>query len=692
MLSTVGRGVLVLSPVLLVLGGTPAFAVNFGALWLYRASGGTGTETTTSLEERYTLGAGPDFLFQPTNAISLRGDVTYGRSQSRLADGSSQTAEQLTPSGTLSVANDIFRGALFGTDTERRSSGGVRSATRAWEATLASAWQQPFWPSLRSHYGVTSEVSDGQAVERETRYGAGFDWDVKLAKLYYDYSHSQFDDLESGSRNVGDSHFARLETGGKFWQNRIALTLSQQFQQRTSHFSVGDLAADAFERPLEGATLSLAPLPPPTAATPFPDPTTVVMTNNDALGDGRKTADAPATLTIVPGGRGHLGIHFPFQQQVDRLDVYVRRLDSLTEGQLTWDLYRKRGVGDWVLIGTVIPVVNRVESRFEFPVGTPEQDLMLVVTVSPAALVPLEITELQAIRLLSADESDVQRSYLTNVSMKVRITPTLTASSAAALERTDSELSGAAVRRTVSGNVRWSPSPALEPSVAFSESRQVAEGTPEAISRTYSVTVLTYPLSRMAVSLGATRSDEFSDARRTSTSDRYSLVTSARIYPDLTAAFDASYRTTSREQPDSTTLTTDVLSTRLTLNARLTPKLTGDLTTTYDRAESTTVSSTLSLGYRPTDLLSMRLTLARDWTDREVPDSLLFTTNLALLRTEKTTLSFQYDHSQGIRKSDRFGLTGSWDISRRLILQTLANYVSAETSTWNVESSLSLAL
>lgn len=698
--SRVGKGLRVLLLVLLIGGSVaPALAIDFNAYWLYRASGGDDVDTRRSFEQRYSLGAGPAVTYQPTHAISVSGNVTYSREERRQSEGRSTTTETITPSGNIAVTNDIFRAGLFGTATQQRVSGGTELNSRAWDASLSSGWDRRLWPNLRLYYRERVEFSDDRATDtEESGYGFGADWDVEVAKLFYNYDTSRLDDLAAESISEQESHFGRVETGGNFWDRRVNAQLSQQLQHTKSEFTVSVDEGEVFERRLEGGE-TLSAVVDPVAV---PDPETVEPSSNLALGDG--DLDVPAE-SVDFQQQGHLGIRFGLAEQVDRLHLYLDPfgppLSPGNAASLQWDLYTRTVAGEeWTLVAENVPAVfNDAESRFEFELGRRERELKVVFT-NPLAGVTLAFTEIEAIELLTESQTSTRITHLTNASLRVRLTETLTAMSTLSLERSGDDWAGSdSSRRTVTGSLRWVPIPAVAPSVSFSETRQEDEGAPVALNRTYSLIVATFPLPTLNVSVGATRTDRYTGSHKDQTTDRYSLTSTALLYPDLTAGFSASYTIADRFATETTTASTsNTFNSRLTLNARLNPKLTADLTGNYRKSESSigddssSFDTTTSLTYRPSGLLSVRGSHIRNWTDDTRPDTWAVNTNLALLRAEKTRVNLRHAYTRTDETVNRFGADAAWDISRNLTLDTRGDYTMASADRWNVQASLSLRI
>ncbi len=701
MLLFVGKRLSLLLLVFFVWGAAPAFAVDFGAFWQYRESGGDNIETRRSFQQRYSLGAGTGVTWQPTHAISAGFNLSYTRTQSESGTGW-RSSEQIVPSANLNLTNDIFRAGLLGTASETRSSSGPGLTSYSWDASLGSNWERIFWPNLWLSYGEAVETSrDSDTLDtHSSRYGFGFDWDLLAAQFFYAYSHNESEDRIELSRSESDSHFVRAETGGNFWRNRLSVRLSQQFQYSESDFTAVIPEEGVFRRRLDLGEPSSATSDP----TQEPDPALVQLTINPLLQNNDREGEFGRALSIQPLERGHVGIRFDLSEQIDAFLLYHDPFAPLAPAQveaLRWNLYTRSILDDsWELAAEDLPALyDEQRSRFEVPVGRFAREVKVVVTNDSG--VPLHVTELEVISFFTdADGGSRRTSHLTTANMRLQLTRTLAASSSVTYERSDStsgDLSTESTRRSLSGGLRWAPHRAVSPSLGYSETRLNSTGAPETLARSYSLIVATFPLPTLNVTVGATKSERFVGEQKTATSDTYSLFSTARIYPDLTASLNASYVTSTRFRDDGEAVDIDTFSSRINFNARINPKLTADLATNYRQTETDTATdsssdSTLSFGYRPSDLLSMRLTGTRRWTGPDTPDTLAFNMSMVLLRTHKTRANFRYSHTQGRETSNRFGLDGSWSISQTFSMQSRVNYTLAEMNSYNFQVSLAMRL
>ncbi|ADH85108.1 hypothetical protein [Desulfurivibrio alkaliphilus] len=671
----------------------PVEAVDFTAYWEHRARGGEELETQHSYVQRYTLGAGTGLTLQPTHAISAGANVSYSRRDHDTSDGMT-SQEQITPSASLYLSNDIFRTGLTATATESRGDAVSTSRSDSWDASLASNWREPYWPRLNFTYGESTgeQQSREDAKDKTRRYGFNLDWDLQAAELFYGYTATRSSGLAlDDSRS--ESHLLRLETGAALWHNRLNFQVSQQFQQTDTSLAIRADADDSFALPLDPGNLL-----------------------------GRTDPDEPPTiqeiewrsqlpLTLETEHWGHFGVGFDFSRQVDRLIIELdEEMELVPSGinEMAWTLYTA-GPGDafWTAVGPVPAVFDQERLLLELEVEREVYAMKVVARNTTGG--ELEITAVRAVELITEDSDLDTRStsHRTELGLRARLTPTLIATTRLSLDQAESTSDGTSrdtTRRRVSGNLNWSPHRYLRPSMGFSETRQEQSGTPDAISRSYSLVLASTPLPTLNVSLGARFTDNYLDNRLISTSDNYSLNTSAQLYPDLTAGLNAGFTRNVREQLDgSAAALTDSYHTRLTLNARLRPSLTADFTGSYRESETTTITSprretsrssstgsTVNLGWRPSDLLNIRLGHARDWDQHQ--DTYNGTLNMALVRTPVTRLNLRYAATRSDRTSQRYGLDGSWDISRNLVLRSRFNYQVAEHHLWNIQSSLSLRL
>jgi len=681
--------------VLLLLTGvsSPASALNFNAYWAYRQSGGEDRDTLREFQQRYSLGVGPALTYQPTHAIRASAAVGYTRTQSDPGTGM-VASDELTPSAQLSLVNDIFLAQLAGTSYIRNTDK-TESTLSSWEATLGTSWSIPLVPSLRYSYSEFVDTPDNLTLftrtgQKEKNSNISVTWDLILADFSYQFSNYKSEDPVSNSLYESDSHFARFETEGRFWENRLNYNFAQQFGYTTQDITIEDQEG-FFDFPLEGERYAKVT-----------DPDTPL---DQLLPDSPDYEDPASPLPQDVDVDEHVHFYFAgdFPAQIDIVRLTVA--DSFTRSQaleLRWAFYTRSDPSDpWVerrgnLQGAATLDDNR---SIDIAIGRPATDFILVAENVPSG--PLVFTSFLAFTKITQTSSSTTTSNLSNFSIGYLITRTLRASANLTKEQTESEYSDDIAnendRRTVSGSLKWSPLPYIRPSIDFSEFREKSSETPEDIDRSYSLTVTTIPIESMVVTYGYTRQERFIDEQKTLNSNRYRLNTKAEIYPDLTGSWSISYTDLQRLEDDGFVTGETSINNRIVLNAQLLKYLSGDFTTSYTHREfdldtTDNADAIFSLRYRPSDILSLRGSYTTYFLDRDTTDKFDLNMNLMLISTLKTRLTFTATHRQSDETTDNFGLVGSWDIGRNLSLLTQGNYLMAEKNTYNFRINLSLGL
>ena len=662
-----------------------AYALSFNAKWDYQQIGGQGIDTRDQFQERYNLGVGPSFAYKPSRAITASATVGYSRSTQDRGRGMT-TSEALSPTARVGLHNDIFLAQLSGSTTTHSRSSGSGSSDQSWDSTLASTWDIPFMPDLKFNHSERTDTTSAEG-NRTKNNGVAVRWDLVAAQLYYQYRNSQSEEPRSGSVTENDSHFVRLESNGRFWDNRVNISFAQQAQFTSQNITVGGQSTFI----LGGQALFKVDDPntdPAPTDFQYEDPSNTaatVVVNNDQRFNGR----------FVTGSG--------FPEQIDGLlltldDPFV---DLQAAATLRWDLYNRRTTSDpWVLVETGLAGVLDEEDRISItlPNGMEASEVLVVATNNSGQTVTF--AGLEAFRLLTQNSSSSTTSYLTNAGISTRLTRTVNTSANLTQEHFGNEsgdINSSSDRRTVSANLRWTPFSFVSESASVSENRQMQSGEEDLISRSYSFSVSTIPLKTMRVSLGATHRENYIGDQITQFGNSYSLTTRARLYPDLNGVLSFFYGKSQQLDNNSGFFVgRKSFSSRLDLVAQLTHSLTSELVTRYNRTDNERAineagDAELSMTYRPSDLLALNGRYSRDLLGEELKDSLNLGVNLAVLRTQKVRQDLVASYSQAETSGESFNLQGSWLISPNLTFKDDAILTVGTTTIYSFHVSLALA-
>jgi len=691
---------------------SPVFAsVFFNANWDYYQFGGEDRETLRLFQQRYTygLGLGNRLSYQPTSALTASAGVAYTRSQSNTINGI-YDIEQLTPSIDLGVTNDIFQGqfsTLIRSSKVTAPSGAIsENSRRAWDASLATAWDIPLVPVMRLGIGQSTNSNAGifSAIDQSSSNTGNnknftLDWNLILAKFNYTYTDTTSTDPYE-NLSEAKSHFARFETGTSLWQKRLGLYFSQQYQKSTQDFTLSASEDGSSYLPLGGLSQALV-IDPAAGIDPFalPEPLDVTLTGNAKLSDGNFDEVA---LTVGLDQRVALGFKFDFEKQIDilRLTILTPLTPVMAEA-LQWSLYVRDLTGTgWVQASDEIMFTyDSIDKRFTLTIDRPEAEIMVVAINNTGAA--LDFSEIAAFSQQNADFSSTYTDSITSVGMGLKLTPTLKLSVNLGRDHAENasgaNITNTSERRSTSANLRWDPIPSVSPTLGFSDTRTQESGQPASRTLSYRLTLASIPLPSMNVIFGASHNENYVGELKAGTSNRYNLNVMARIYPDLSTSMSLGANET-RQFSDSTGIIgkATTLSGSFSLIAKLRRYVTANLSSNYIKSRrsteinSETANASLRLQYRPSTLLAVHGNYDTTLLGASSADRYSFGLDLALFRGAKARLSLSATHTQAENSRDNIFLNGGWDISKNLSLISTYNFVIADKYSYAFHAAMRL--
>ena len=153
-----------------------------------------------------SLGVGPAVTYQLTPAITASGGVGYRNTQRDTGNGM-ESVEQVSPFGQISLINDIFVASASANSFTTMS--GTDNSSAYWNASLNSAWDIPFWPTVQFNYGENFSGVDKKALfddsnGKNQNTTVSVDWDLLLANLYYEYNINEV--VDGDGDRLSQSH------------------------------------------------------------------------------------------------------------------------------------------------------------------------------------------------------------------------------------------------------------------------------------------------------------------------------------------------------------------------------------------------------------------------------------------------------------------------------------------------------
>ena len=652
--------------------------VGLSGNWQYRERGNG--ETEESFEQNYNIDLGYDL----TELLSFNGSLRYNRVWNE-----GDVTELITPILGFDVRNDIFNLNLAATAVERRDSEGPDYMSKSWEANWTSNWDKPLWPGLRFFFGQ-SEAYDDQSPKQQDidsyHYGTDLNWEYNIVEVLYSFYYQDSKDHVSDTETKNTRHFVRGEVSKSFLDDRLNLSLSQQYSYYNykTIVQIGASGTAQVSVPISAYAYSYDTLDEDYETGIGPNIST--LTNDD-------TTDAAYTIdTTVHYNYINLNTNY---RKLDIIYIYTSEdISSLNPNSFTW--YIATYTTSWDTFQTISFNYNSTEHRFEFQVsGIRQARYIKLATDSFYGLSDTYyFSEVEVSEEVSGQGevtlSRTYNNYITDGSVNFSPIDVLDFNYSFSYEYGNFSDGPDTERLSQVGSARWSILSNLTSTFSVSETRQDDEGEPETITRSYAISTIYIPLPTLDVSLGITKNDNYEGGDKTSTTYNYTLYTTAALFPDLDSSLDLTYTNSENYESDTST---DTYTARLTFTARLTPALTVDMNTNYNSTHGTTdadtVDANLNMSWRPSDILSLRSTLYSRWVS-DGDDSKGLNLSMGLATTEKTQLNLTYSYADSTTTTQNFGMFWSWTISRYLSVQVNGSYQirEEEDNPWMINTQL----
>jgi len=590
--------------------------------------------------------------------------------------------EAITPSLDYQITNDIFNFDLSGTWNKLRNSESSDLTSSDWQSRWISNWQKELWPVVQLNYGASSTTDDespSRIDSESTNSGFNIDWDLLLAKVYYNIDLNESDDFVANSNNQSINQLARLTTDKTFWQDRLNVSFLGQYAKNTQDFETRIEAGGSALVPVRGIESrgGQADLPR------HPD-------------DDPWWADLTGFEPVKHDERYNVAIFQLSPQPVNAIYIYTDLAETETGNlnRFQWTVYSSNDNDGkiWTREGSpTSQIYDSTRGRFELEIPQLRARYIMLVEESIPTDNDFTIQGVEAYTRVAGEPGRKITSktdyynYLGDTSVRFRITPDMQWMYNLVLEDGQTGVGDDIDRTYNSTSLIWSPSLSFSSTLSASESIDRIGDEDEDKSRYYSISFSSLLLPTLDMNCGVTRSDNYEADVKTGSSYNYNMFLTALIFPDLTSNLDLSYNTTRDEETDATG---KGFNSTLRFTARLNPELTIDLTERYytssndgssndalNNGDSTwTAASIISMSWRPSDILSMQVGGGKEW---ESDDSSPYTYYLSVgvAPTYKTQLNLSYNHSDG---ADDYSANYNWTINQIFSMRAYCTYIDED--------------
>jgi len=588
-------------------------------------------------------------------------------------DGGHET-ETITPSLDYQINNDVFYFDLSGSWNKQRNSERSDLTSSNWQGRWISNWQKELCPMVQLNYG-TSSTKDDESPSRidaeNTFSGFNIDWDLLLAKVYYNIDLNESDDFVANSNDKSTNQLARLTTEKAFWQDRLNVSFLGQYANNTQDF----------ETKIDPGGSALVPIHSleSRGGQASPDP--------DDDPEWNDLTSFPNTVPhLAPHDRYNIAIFQLSPQSVNVFYIYTETdLGETEAGNLNlfqWTVYSSSNGNDWTLQGPATSTIyDSTQQRFEVEIPQVTAKFIMLVEDHIPTDADFTISRVEAFTRVTGDpgqkitSNTTYYSYLGDTSLRFLITPGLNWTYNLVLEDGETAVGDDISRTYNSTSLIWSPTLSFSSTLSASESKDQVGDEDEEKTRYYSLSFSSLLLPTLDMNYGVTRSDTYEADVKTDTSYNYNMYLTALIFPDLTSNLDLAYITDRDEETDATS---QDFNSNLKFTARLNPAMTVDLTERYNtsNAETSTwnAASLIGISWRPSDILSMQVGAGQEWQSDESPGITNYLT-VTVAPTYKTQLNLSYNHSES---SDDYSATYNWTINRIFSMHAYCSYIDED--------------
>nr|MBF0220885.1 hypothetical protein [Desulfobulbaceae bacterium] len=643
-------------------------------------TGDWGYQDTNSATDQQSENYSVDFVkhINLTEAMSLSTTVNFNRSKQETV-----TRENISPSISYLVTNDLFVLNLSGTAGEEFNSKNSENSSKALAVNWASAWKKDKWiPYVGLNYNQSWSEDDQEvkAINTESSSsGLNLAWDFFPSKLFYTYNINESHNKVTEGKSQSDTHFARFNTERSFLDEKISVSFSQQYNTTTSKNRLAvssgvamlPIATSGFgqERNPPGGNYSLPTLPG--------------LTDGDTTDSVVTTVDDAALMQIAFRTN---------YQTVTTLYLYTDAvLPIATYSAFSWDLYSSAGNLTWTLEQSGLTATyNTTYGRFEIDVSGYSRNFLSVVAVSDAGATLVTFSEIELYQEIAATGSTTlvqsrSENHSTNVNLNFQLKPDLRLSSNFSYNLNESSTSVSANSTDVNSSLSWNPTNDLAVRLNGGVTSSSAGNSLEDQTRTYGLSVSFPPLPTVDSSWGVTLTETYEGTHHLTSGYNYSMQLVADIYEDLTARFNGSFAQNDNIQENSIDSTT---SSQINFTARLVPGLVAGISSNYSKTsgQQCTIDGGGNIHWRLSEMLSITANYAHAWASTDT-SSMGLGFNVALTRNMQ--VSFSHNRSISPESTHTTSMDWKWTISQYISMLTSGSYQNGQGSeSWNVTGRL----
>nr|WP_320116138.1 hypothetical protein [uncultured Desulfuromonas sp.] len=624
------------------------------------------------LGQSYSLSLGNDL----TSALRFSGSMRYTTNQSQ----DTATTETLAPSLRMGLNNDLFDISVNASQTERKTGSSDTTLNRSWNTTFVTRLDESYWPRLRVNFGQNSTTNDSSPKTTDTHstnVSSSLNYTWHGMTLLYDFTNSITTNEITETENDTTTHTLRGQLQQSLWNNRVNIIASHQYSHNRSISTTTGSSREITQNiHVVSGLYSLDDTPQDDA-----------LGNESALIDGDRLTSTTVQL-IQPTQTVNVGVQInlnPFNELIFYLN---REIDQSIRNLLNWTFYTSQDNQNWSQMATFVSPSYELENgqtivRFNFDQEIENIRYVKAILTRSVSTETVYLTEIEVNYLLTLNEGDnaytstttSQRSQA-GISVRPWEKWSLGYTAQRHENRTSSDTHSVQLNQSFNSALTWNRFFAL--SMNINDNTDDIDGQDPTTSRSYSLAYQANPLNTLTFSLGATRSERYTDTDKTNQTDNINCHLSAVLFPDLSAGVSANWNQIKTFDDDNGDATSKSRSYQFNLATRFTPRFnfSANCSLTQDDEEDGGFSYSLNSTYRPSSYFSMTTSYQHG-----NGDSFSHRFNLWLTNKIQSDVRYTFIKTDSTLQSIRF--SAIWNLSQQLNLRNTINWSKDdEDTTW----------
>ncbi len=596
--------------------------------------------------------------FFPTPQISLLGSVRYNEIHQ-----STHITQNITPTGTLGISNDIFNLNISGTLSETHDTQRNDISSSSYNLNFSSFYKKIINLNLNYTHSSTKDDGNPKNIDIESNnYGITLKRSFfRHFSFYYDFKKNIYENkIEQGKVITYNDTIIGSLGGIKFDFFKIKANFSSNFSYKRNRMK-SKITKYGYAK--------------------FPIPAEIVW-DPEIEKNSKLTSDQKIIIKVPATG-------------IDVIYFYTdSTYMSLIPETVKWDVYWSE-TGDedsWELIQSSVSFPYKFNKTF-----SKEGYLKFEISYLPEDNIVLNSPFVECYIIKSSNKGYAtlishSRAFSSNIGLHHDFTQNIYSNYNFNFSLTNNSKGKETKNIYHSLSSFFNINKYFNSSISVSQNYKIVQDSPNSSTVSLTFSNNSQLIDTLSTSLAYSKSINYESNKKINSTDSITFVINALIYPELTTKWTNSF---SYSKSYSSNVITRNYNSNLSITARFTDALTMTTSYSYTKSISSTSSSThkitTNFSWRVSEKMFINYSESINIQSRTTPQySQNFTIWMEL--TKKIQYNFSYSGNRGIIKNDSFSQFLSWKIGKNISAKVnYSNQISKGERRWSATIGLSFS-